>query len=89
MKKSKLKMVFDKIMLAYPKVNSLVCYTEAVFAINPTPKEIKRGFYKYVDKTDYAGFKPKEVIKDTFTDMLDGIKTLPNERLDRTLYENI
>lgn len=86
MKKSNLKEVFDKIMKAYPNMDSLVCYTEAVFITNPSPKEIKRGFYRYVEKSDYGDFTRKEIIRDTFGDMLDGKKSALEERLSRSLW---
>ncbi len=87
MNKSKLKKVFDKIMNAYPETPSLICYTEAALITNPSPNELKRGFYKYVDKKDCEGCSKKEILKDTFGDMLDGKKSKPEERLYRNLWD--
>lgn len=76
-----LKELFDIITAAYPGMTSLVCYTEAVFITNPGPKQIRRGFYRWVDKKDYEGLKASEVLRDTFTDLLDGAETKENEKL--------
>lgn len=86
MKKHKLKETFDKIMESWKNMSSLVCYTEAVLITNPSPIEIVKGFYRNVDRKDYEGFRPKEVLNDTFGDMLNGKKSRKEERLYRNFW---
>lgn len=87
MKKSSLLEIFEKIKNAYPEYDSLIWFTEAVFICNPKPKDIKKFFYKYVKFSDYTDFEPKEILKETFGDLLNGVKTLKNERLSPGLYK--
>ena len=86
MKKSNLRIVFNSIMKSWPKMSSLICYTEAVLITNPGSKLIRKNFNKFVDKNDYKGFKRIDVLKDTFGDMLEGKKSIPEERLNQSYY---
>jgi|SRR3989344_1879231 len=81
MKKQCLKELFDKIMKEYHYATSLISFTEAVFISNPSPERIRNRFYKWVDPKDYEGLKARDVLRDTFTDLLDGARTKECERL--------
>jgi hypothetical protein len=75
MKKYTMDEVYNILKEEFPlQQNTIVLFTETVFICNPSPAQIRRGFRKYVDPKKYEGENINTILRDTFTDMMNGAK---------------